>query len=29
MILGHINFPWENLFDSIENAVSEDICRFQ
>jgi Tfp pilus assembly protein PilN len=26
MILGHINFPWENLFDSIENAVSEDIA---
>ena len=25
-ILGHINFPWEALFDSIENAVSKDIA---
>ena len=26
VILGHINFPWEALFDSIENAVSKDIA---
>jgi len=26
IILGHINFPWETLFDSIENAVSKDIA---
>jgi Tfp pilus assembly protein PilN len=26
VILGHINFPWETLFNSIENAVSKDIA---
>lgn len=26
IILGLINFPWEALFDSIENAVSKDIA---
>ena len=26
VILGLINFPWEALFDSIENAVSKDIA---
>lgn len=26
VILGHINFPWETLFNSIENTVSKDIA---
>ncbi|HSG30063.1 MAG TPA: PilN domain-containing protein [Thermodesulfobacteriota bacterium] len=26
VILGRINFPWETLFNSIENAVSKDIA---